>query len=218
MSVNNPGIIYDATNSWNGYNHQGKIALWYAISEITQLYNPTITIDQNKAVLNNYFLEIEYMEDFSIGKTVNGTDSYISVHQVKNRVDTSINEYESALLGLLSHLIEYPDIEAAFLHTTTDIDLYAKPLLEHIKGFASTPKYLVEAENEITINRNNQQFRGKLIESKHGRPSTLKSNLKNVLYKKYSAPTQLVESNLDEAFDLYLSYINAEKARLNSDK
>ena len=80
MSVNNPGIIYDATNSWNGYNHQGKIALWYAISEITRLYNPTITIDQNKAVLNNYFLEIEYMEDFSIGKTENGTDSYISVH------------------------------------------------------------------------------------------------------------------------------------------
>ena len=96
MSVNNPGVIYDATNSWNGYNHQGKMALWYAISEITQLYDPTITIDQNKAILNNYFLEIEYMEDFSIGKTGNGTDSYISVHQVKNRVDTNINEYESA--------------------------------------------------------------------------------------------------------------------------
>ena len=53
MSVNNPGVIYDATNSWNGYNHQGKMALWYAISEITQLYDPTITIDQNKAILNN---------------------------------------------------------------------------------------------------------------------------------------------------------------------
>lgn len=216
MSVNNPGVIYDATNSWNGYNHQGKMALWYAISEITKLYDPTITIDQNKAILNNYFLEIEYMEDFSIGKTENGTDSYISVHQVKNRVDTNINEYESALLGLLSHLIEYPNIEVAFLHTTTDINLSAKPLLEYIKGFASTPKYLVEAEKEIATNRKNQQFRDKLTESKQGRPSTLKSNLKNALYKKHSAPTQLVESNLDEAFDLYLSYINAEKAKLSS--
>ena len=199
MSVNNPGIIYDATNSWNGYNHQGKIALWYAISEITQLYNPTITIDQNKAVLNNDFLEIEYMEDFSIGKTENGTDSYISVHQVKNRVDTNINEYESALLGLLSHLAEYPDIELAVLHTTATINLSSKPLLEHIKGFANQP-----------------QYRDKLTECKRGRPSTLKSNLKNALFKKHSVLQDLTESNLDEAFDLYLSDIRAEKPKLSS--
>ena len=149
MSVNNPGVIYDATNSWNGYNHQGKISLWYAISEITKLYDPTITIDQNKAILNNYFLEIEYMEDFSIGKTENGTDSYISVHQVKNRVDTNINEYESALLGLLSHLAEYPDMELAVLHTTTAINLSSKTLSEHIKGLARLPQYLVKIENEL---------------------------------------------------------------------
>lgn len=216
MSVNNPGIIYDATNSWNGYNHQGKMALWYAISEITQLYDPTITIDQNKAILNNYFLEIEYMEDFSIGKTENGTDSYISVHQVKNRVDTNINEYESALLGLLSHLAEYPDIELAVLHTTAAINLSSKPLLEHIKGFASQPQYLVKIENEIVNNRKKQEYRDKLTECKRGRPSTLKSNLKNALFKKYSVLQDLTESNLDEAFDLYLSDIRAEKPKLSS--
>ena len=37
MSANNPGVLYDATNIWNGYNHQGKMALWHAISEITRL-------------------------------------------------------------------------------------------------------------------------------------------------------------------------------------
>lgn len=216
MSVNNPGVIYDATNSWNGYNHQGKMALWYAISEITQLYDPTITIDQNKAILNNYFLEIEYMEDFSIGKTENGTDSYISVHQVKNRVDANINEYESALLGLLSHLAEYPDIELAVLHTTIDINLSSKPLLEHIKGFASQPQYLVKIENEIVNNRKKQEYRDKLTACKRGRPSTLKSNLKNALLKKYSVFQDLTESNLDEAFDLYLSDIRAEKSKLSS--
>ena len=216
MSVNNPGVIYDATNSWNGYNHQGKMALWYAISEITQLYDPTITIDQNKAILNNYFLEIEYMEDFSIGKTENGTDSYISVHQVKNRVDTNINQYESALLGLLSHLSEYPDIELAVLHTTTDINLSSKPLLEHIKGFASQPQYLVKIENEIVNNRKKQEYRDKLTDCKRGRPSTLKSNLKNALLKKHSVFQDLTESNLDEAFDLYLSDIRAEKPKLSS--
>ncbi len=24
MSKENPGVIFDASNSWNGYNHQGK--------------------------------------------------------------------------------------------------------------------------------------------------------------------------------------------------
>lgn len=216
MSVNNPGVIYDATNSWNGYNHQGKISLWYAISEITKLYDSTISMDENKSVLSNYFLEIEYMEDFSIGKTENGTDSYISVHQVKNRVDTNVNEYESALLGLLSHLAEYPDIELAVLHTTTAINLSSKSLLEHVKGFASQPQYLVKTENEIINNRNKQEYRDKLTECKRGRPSTLKSNLKNALLKKHSFFQDLTESNLDEAFDLYLSDIHAEKSKLSS--
>ena len=216
MSANNPGVIYDATNSWNGYNHQGKISLWYAISEITKLYDPTISIDQNKAILSDYFLEIEYMEDFSIGKTVNGTDSYITIHQVKNRADTRINEYESALLGLLSHLVEYPNIESAVLHTTIDINLSSKPLLEHIKGFTSLPQYLIKIENEITNNRTNQEFRDKLTESKQGRPSTLISNLKNALFKKYSVQKRLDEGNLDEAFDLYLSAIRDEKTKLSS--
>lgn len=216
MSANNPGVLYDATNSWNGYNHQGKISLWYAISEITKLYDPTISVDENKSVLNNYFLEIEYMEDFSIGKEENGEVAYISVHQVKNREDSNINNYESALLGLLSHLTEYPDIKSAVLHTTTDINLSSKSLLEHIKGFANLTQYLVKIENEIKNNRANQEFRDKLTECKMGRPSTLKTNLKNALFKKYSVQTQLVEGNLDEAFDLYLSDISAEKAKLSS--
>ena len=135
MSVNNPGVIYDATNSWNGYNHQGKISLWYAISEITKLYNPTISVDENKSVLSNYFLEIEYMEDFSIGKIENGEASYISAHQVKNRANKNIGAYEDAILGLLSHLFEHPNIEATVLHTTESINLSGKTLLDNIKKF-----------------------------------------------------------------------------------
>ena len=27
MSKENPGVIFDASNSWNGYNHQGKLAI-----------------------------------------------------------------------------------------------------------------------------------------------------------------------------------------------
>ena len=43
MSTKQPGIIFDATNSWNGYNHQGKISIWYAISKMTNLYDPSLT-------------------------------------------------------------------------------------------------------------------------------------------------------------------------------
>ena len=207
MFANNPGVIYDATNSWNGYNHQGKITLWYAITEITKLYNPTNTIEEYKGILNNYFVEIEYMEDFSIGKLENGMPSYISVHQVKNRVDTNIGSYESAILGLLSHLTEYPNIESAVLHTTVDINLSGKTLLENIKDFIKNPKYLTDVEMEINNKRADPEFRGELTKKKRGRPSTLKTNLKNALLKKYSIFQDLSEGNLDEAFDLYLSNI-----------
>ena len=216
MSANNPGVIYDATNSWNGYNHQGKITLWYAITEITKLYNPTNTIEEYKGILNNYFVEIEYMEDFSIGKLENGMPSYISVHQVKNRVDTNIGSYESAILGLLSHLTEYPNIESAVLHTTVDINLSGKTLLENIKDFIKNPKYLTDVEMEINNKRADPEFRGELTKKKRGRPSTLKTNLKNALLKKYSIFQDLSEGNLDEAFDLYLSNINTEKDKLSS--
>lgn len=34
MSKENPGVIFDASNSWNGYNHQGKLAILFAIKVI----------------------------------------------------------------------------------------------------------------------------------------------------------------------------------------
>lgn len=216
MSVKKPGVIYDATNSWNGYNHQGKISLWYAISEITKLYDTALSEDENKTKLDSYFLEIEHMEDFSIGKIENGVPSYISVHQVKNRDEKLINKYESAILGLLAHLFEYPNIESAILHTTENISLFRNTLLEHIKNFTQNPQYLVDAETKINNNRSNPNFRKGLTSQKKGRPTTEKVNLENALAKKYSKPTKLTDSNLDEAFDLYLQDINAEKAKLLS--
>lgn len=216
MSANNPGIIYDATNSWNGYNHQGKISLWYAIAEITKLYNTDLSIDKNKANLASYFLEIEHMEDFSVGKIENEVASYISVHQVKNLADNSINQYESAILGLLAHLSEYPNIKLAMLHTTEDVSLSGKSLLDHIKEFTHNPKYLIDAETKVTKKRNDKNFREGFTTSKKGRPSIEKVNLKNALAKKYSYPIKLTDSNLDEAFDLYLQNINAEKTKLSS--
>lgn len=215
MSTNNPGVIYDATNSWNGYNHQGKISLWYAITEIIKLYNPTISTEDNKKIFNNYFLEIEYMEDFSIGKLENGVPSYISVHQVKNRSKNNISDYEDAILGLLSHLSEYPNIKHAVLHTTEPLNLMGKSFLDNVKNFVQTPNYLIKDENIIIEKRTDTHFRNELTCVKPGQPSKLKKKLLNVLENKYSSPQKLNDKNLNEAFDLYLHEIKTEKEKMS---
>lgn len=63
MSKENPGVIFDASNSWNGYNHQGKLAILFAIKQILDIYDSTLSIDANKRVLEEYFMEIEYVEE-----------------------------------------------------------------------------------------------------------------------------------------------------------
>ena len=51
MSKENPGVILDASNSWNGYNHQGKLAILFAIKQILEVYDKTLSVDENKHML-----------------------------------------------------------------------------------------------------------------------------------------------------------------------
>ena len=123
MSKENPGVIFDASNSWNGYNHQGKLAILFAIKQILEVYDKTLSVDENKHMLEEYFVEIEYLEDFSIGRQVNGgKEEYFYVHQVKNHVSEIASDYNSALLGLAYHIAKMPTLKKAYLHTTTEID------------------------------------------------------------------------------------------------
>ena len=90
MSLENPGMYFDATCSWNGYNHQGKLALWYALKKILELYDCGKSEAENLALFDKYFLEIEYLEDFSFGKfSEDGTAEYLFIHQVKNHEKTN---------------------------------------------------------------------------------------------------------------------------------
>ena len=72
MSKKNPGMIFDASNSWNGYNHQGKLAIFIAIKQILDVYDNSVSNNKNKENLSDYFVEIEYLEDFSLGKINDG--------------------------------------------------------------------------------------------------------------------------------------------------
>jgi len=211
MSINEPGILFDATSSWNGYNHQGKIALWYAIGELTNLIDPSISHASNRLKMEDYFLEIEHMEDFSIGKKVSGHLQYESIHQVKDRTDTLIGAYESALLGLAKHIIDDPTISRAYLHLTSELQLNGQPLTSHLESMTTNPKYLTTIETNIKTNRNNPEFRDKFLVIKRGRPSDLKRQLLHALSKVCPADKQLTTSNLDAAFDQLLKEVEERK-------
>ncbi len=216
MSDNDPGVLHDATNSWNGYNHQGKIALWYAITQLSNLYDTNLSDFQNIKNLDSFFIELEYMEDFSIGQVINGKLEYSSVHQVKNKDNSSIKDYESALLGLAMHFKDNPSISKAYLHVTTPLNLGNKSLLENIQDMTRDPKSLCKTEHQIITCRNDPNFRDSFIQKKPGRPSSLKCALKAALAKIHPDEKNLTSSNIDAAFDALLDELSKSRTMFSS--
>lgn len=211
MSIFNPGCLYDATNSWNGYNHQGKIAIWYAIQKINNLYDTSLSTPENKTKLSDYFIEIEHPEDFSFGRKVNNKREYLSVHQVKNHSADTISHYDTALLGLVQHIADIPTIEEAFLHTTLSVQLGTQTLPEHIKSLSTTPTHLVQEEKLIETDRRDATKRQALTTKKTGRPTNYKLGLLTALKNKHGNFTTLDDGNLDLAFDARLEEITEQK-------
>lgn len=216
MSNQNPGNYFDACNSWNGYNHQGKIALYVAIKSIVDNWDETISAEENLKNLENNFLEIEYIEDFALGKIEGGEPKYISIHQVKDRQDTPISSYDSALLGLGQHFIDCPDIEGAYLHTTIQLSVSDEHLTEYVKSLCKAPKYLTDLKKHIEGNRTSGEFRNNLIEKKRGRPDELKRRLKEAFHKDgANAAVNITKENLDEALDKLIESIDKEIADIS---
>lgn len=117
----------DASSSWNGYNHQGKIGILVVIKMINEL-------NLNFNTCNEYELELEWLEDFSIKKS----NKYLSIHQVKTYNKSAPSEYKDAIWLLLAKLSDFPEIESAYLHSTTqiskvdDLDKFKKVLQDYI--------------------------------------------------------------------------------------
>lgn len=149
MSKLNPGILFDASRSWNGYNHQGKLALYYAIQELTKLVLTGTSEATDREDLKSHFLEIEYMEDFSVGKFLaNGDAAYVSVHQVKDRIETAPSAYKSAIQGLAKHLIDEPSIKEAYLHVTSQLTLQ-KAFGEYVSEMVIDLQWITDHEDKI---------------------------------------------------------------------
>lgn len=116
MAVNEvvtKNVEFDATHSWNGYCYQGKIALIVVIDYIINSIKKTDAINQ-------YKLEFEYLEDFSIIKD----EKYVQIHQVKTYGPASLSDYKDAIWLLLGKSIyeEYKTIEKSYLHTAEIIN------------------------------------------------------------------------------------------------
>ena len=210
MSKENPGVIFDASSSWNGYNHQGKLAILFAIKQILEIYDNTLSVDDNRRTLDEYFIEIEYLEDFAIGRHTNGKDEYYYVHQVKNHAAQNATDYDSALLGLAYHVESMPTIQKAFLHATTDIDFKGKTLHDYVKQLISSPVELNKILLRINEARNDYGKKQKLYAKHNGRPENFISKLRKVLIEADSSQKSLTAENIDIALDMLERQIHKE--------
>ena len=93
---------WDATNSWSGYNYQGKIALFVVLQKINDL------ICGGKInEIENYSVELEWLEDFSILYKGNDGIQYRTIHQVKAKDKQNINDYGDALVKLYCKVVKW---------------------------------------------------------------------------------------------------------------
>ncbi|MDI3091479.1 hypothetical protein QJ133_10090 [Priestia megaterium] len=104
--------FHDATPTWSGYNHQGKVALLIALDVIL---NEGIKSEQEAIP---YSLELEWVEDVAIKKN----NEYIAIHQVKAYKNQNISNYGDAIWMLLgkAHLLKIPK---AYLHTILSVEV-----------------------------------------------------------------------------------------------
>ena len=85
--------LHDATPTWNGFNYQGKIALYVVLDKLIEL---------NNLGVNDYSIELEWFEDFAIKKN----DNYITIHQVKNYGKDNLGDFKNALSSLLVKVLK----------------------------------------------------------------------------------------------------------------
>ena len=113
----------DASPSWNGFNHQGKVAIYVVLKMFREG-------EISEEDISKYELELEWLEDFSIKKD----GRYKSIHQVKTYDDTATSKYKEAIWLLLAKLLELDELENAFLHVTQSLTKFDK-LIEKLPTY-----------------------------------------------------------------------------------
>lgn len=117
-------FFIDASPSWNGYNHQGKVGLFVVLDMIKR---EKISEEE----MEIWELELEWFEDFSIKKNT----EYIAIHQVKTYKSSAPSDFKEAIWILLAKLLEFENVENAYLHTVKDMSFKDK-LREKLKEYS----------------------------------------------------------------------------------
>lgn len=109
--------MYDASATWSGFNYQGKVALFYALKCINDLYE-----NEESKDLSSYSLMLERNEDFEILKN----NESLSLHQVKAYNEHQFSKYSDAILEMITGHRGYRS--KIYLHTIKTISYSGKGL------------------------------------------------------------------------------------------
>ena len=135
---------WDATNSWSGYNYQGKIALFVVLKKLNELISMG-ELDE----IEKYSVELEWLEDFSILYKGDAGVQYKTIHQVKAKDKHNISDYEDALVKLYYKIVNYKTIEYAYLHVCKPIDYNEDEWNDNVKGLVLNCSQIKALQNGI---------------------------------------------------------------------
>ena len=107
----------NATASWSGYLHQGKVGIFVALQHINSLISEWNNPENIRTLLNDWKIVYECAEDFDIKRG----DNAISRHQVKAYKDGNYpNDYKE-VLSQTGFDINGVDRERRYLHTVVEV-------------------------------------------------------------------------------------------------
>ncbi len=182
---------YDATDSWHGYAYQGKVSFFVALKILNKLY-----LESKVDEIGKYFLEIEWLEDFSILYSKDAVPEYISIHQVKARINNNVEDYSDSLESLARKLFKNPNIECAYLHTETELDLKSKPWLDSVRDTVhscnSAVSMLRITKQHITDTARQDLLLEQYEQGRQGRRTKYAGSLLTHYREKHGVPHKLI--------------------------
>lgn len=190
---------WDATNSWSGYNYQGKIALFVVLQKINDL------ISKNKIdEIEKYCVELEWLEDFSILYKGDEGVQYRTIHQVKAKDKQNISDYEDALSKLYYKVAKWRTIERAYLHVCKPTDYKNAEWNDRVKELIINCNHIKGIQNSLVSYKGNL-YKKEEIEKiyKPGRKSDINKLIKEY-NEKYFHNRKITVDNVDEILDKIL--------------
>lgn len=202
--------IRNATSSWNGYSHQGKVGIFVALKQINEL----MSIGHN---LSTWSLVFEQNEDFDICNS----NISISRHQVKCKYSSSTMN-SMGVFGI--NEFDLLDNSENYLHSVTDLTDYEfesdikNPNRIKLYEYESGKKYCRKEINSYINNEINNILSLKNHEEYDNQSfleqvnSEICFKLSSVLQEEHLSGQNKPELNFSDIVDIITSYKFSELA------